>query len=281
MGVSRGGLLRAWRDVWPAGAMVLGLVLLLGPLSLPWAIAGGAIVALGWSRRRAKGEELARYLGGFLAFVAVRAVVDDYGLPTRWMYPITWDRALFGEVPTVALQQALLTPGHWDSFDYAMVTVYLTYFLLPPTVFVLLWRLWPHRLRRYVSATLALFSVSTLLHFLVPTAPPWLAAREGLLPGVTHVGAAVFGVVAPTTYRYGVGISGNVVAAMPSVHLGVTTLMAAALWPTPLRWPALLYVPLMWLAIVYGAEHYVVDGLAGIVLGLVCWWWAQSPIERK
>src|SRR6185312_8979748 len=34
------GLLRAWRDVWPLGAMVLGLVLFLGPLSLAWKLAG-------------------------------------------------------------------------------------------------------------------------------------------------------------------------------------------------------------------------------------------------
>ncbi len=275
------GLLRAWRDVWPLGAMVLGLVLFLGPLSLPWKLAGAGILGLGWSRHGLKGGDLLRYLGGFLAFVAARAIVDDYGLPTRWNYPIAWDRFLFGEVPTVTLQRALLTPGHWDWFDYAMVTVYLTYFLMPPTVLVLLWRVWPHWLRQYVSATLALFAVSTLIHFLAPTAPPWLAAREGMLPGVTHLGAAVFGVVAPATYQYGVGISGNVVAAMPSVHLGVTTLMAAALWPTPLRWPAVLYVPLMGLAIVYGAEHYVVDGLAGIALGLVCWWWAAPrPTAR-
>ena len=49
------GLLRAWRDVWPLGAMVLGLVLFLGPLSLPWKLAGAGILGLGWSGTGSRG----------------------------------------------------------------------------------------------------------------------------------------------------------------------------------------------------------------------------------
>jgi membrane-associated phospholipid phosphatase len=61
---------------------------------------------------------------------------------------------------------------------------------------------------------------------------------------------------------------------MPSVHLGVTTLIACALWSTPLRWPALGYLLAMGFAVVYGGEHYAVDVLAGVALAGAAWYWA-------
>ena len=66
---------------------------------------------------------------------------------------------------------------------------------------------------------------------------------------------------------------------MPSVHLGIATLVALALWPTPVRWLAVLYVPAMLWAVVYGGEHYVCDGLAGIAIASVCWALAAKTVS--
>jgi membrane-associated phospholipid phosphatase len=62
---------------------------------------------------------------------------------------------------------------------------------------------------------------------------------------------------------------------MPSVHLGVTALIACAFWSTPLRWPTLLYVPAMGFAVVYGGEHYLIDVLAGVAIAIAAWYWAR------
>jgi membrane-associated phospholipid phosphatase len=75
----------------------------------------------------------------------------------------------------------------------------------------------------------------------------------------------------PHTYQAGMGLSGNLVAAMPSVHLGVTTLMLLALWRTPLRWASGAYLVAMSFAVVYTGDHYVVDVLAGMALGAAGW----------
>ncbi len=225
-------------------------------------------------------------MAGFVAFAALRNLADDAAiglhLPVRFDYVIHLEEALFawvpggitGGIPTAALQHAFLTPGRWGPLDYGTVLIYLSYFLVPPAAVVTIWRWWPDQLRRYVTATLALFTVAGIINLLVPTAPPWYAALYGKLTGVIQLGRAVVGEVSSPAYRYGSGLSGNAVAAMPSVHLGVTTLIACALWPTPLRWPALGYLLAMGLAVVYGGEHYAVDVLAGMLLAGAAWHWA-------
>ena len=267
-------LLRAWQTVWPGAVVVLALMIMRLPSTGPWALAGAVVALYFWRRDVEHRLLLANYLAGFLAFVAVRALADDLGSPVRLEYPIAIDRALFGVVPTVWLQ------AHRAPWEDALATgIYLSYFLLPPTALVLCWKLWPDRLPRYIRAALLLFAAALVVHIFVPTAPPWLAAAEGRLPPVTQIAYAVFG-EGNAAYEMGQGISGNMVAAMPSVHLGIATLVALALWTTPLRWLGVLYVPAMLWAVVYGGEHYVCDGLAGIGLAGVCWLLANTILTR-
>jgi hypothetical protein len=258
-------LVRASRTVWPAAAVVLALMIMMLPATGPWALAGAVAALLLWRRDVEYRLLMANYLVGFLAFGVIRALADDMGRPVRFDYPIAIDRTLFGVVPTVALQAQR---GFWK--DALATGIYLSYFLSPPTVLVLCRKLWPERLPRYVNAVLLLFASSLVVHIFFPTAPPWLAAAEGRLPPVTQVAFAVFG-EGNATYEMGQGISGNLVAAMPSVHLGIATLVAFAVWSTPLRWLGVAYVPAMFWAVVYGGEHYVCDCLAGIGLATFCW----------
>jgi hypothetical protein len=258
-------LVLAWRTVWPGAMVVLALMIMKLPAAGPWALAGAVVALFLWRRDAQYRVLLANYLVGFLAFVVIRALADDLGMPVRLDYPIAIDRALFGVVPTVALQ------AHREFWKDALATgIYLSYFLLPPTALVLCWKLWPERLPRYVNAVLLLFASALVVQIFIPTAPPWLAAAEGRLPPVTQVAFAVFG-EGNAAYEMGQGISGNMVAAMPSVHLGMATLVAFALWGTPLRWLGVVYVPAMFWAVVYGGEHYACDCLAGIGLAVLCW----------
>ena len=67
--------------------------------------------------------------------------------------------------------------------------------------------------------------------------------------------------------------SGNDVAAMPSVHQGLTVLAVIALarHDARTRWVGWAYTVLMLFSITYLGEHYVVDGLAGAAIAWGGW----------
>lgn len=112
-----------------------------------------------------------------------------------------------------------------------------------------------------------------VVYITYPMAPPWLASESGYLHadiarltgrGWREVGLDRFHLV-----LQGVG---NPVAAMPSLHAGITFLVALyAIWRlrTPWRWLFLLYPLAMSTALVYYGEHYVIDIVAGAALAVV------------
>jgi hypothetical protein len=276
-------------------AVLVAIFLPRGAIALK--LAGLAVAVVIWAggaraARPAAARELARYVAGFVAFAALRNLADDGAaalhVPLRFDYVIAWERALVawvpggvvGGIPTTGLQHAFLRPGHWGPLEYGTVLVYLSYFFVPPTAVVIIWRWWPEQLRRYVTSTLALFTLAGIVNLLVPTAPPWYAALHGRLTGIVQLGRAIVGEVSSPAYRYGAGISGNAVAAMPSVHLGVTALIACALWRTPLRWLAVGYLLAMSFAVVYGGEHYAADVLAGVALAVAMWRCSRSGSDE-
>ena len=82
-------------------------------------------------------------------------------------------------------------------------------------------------------------------------------------------------------------MGGNSVAAMPSIHLGVTFAMFlwARLHARSYQWWLLAYTVIMGLALVYLGEHYVSDLLAGGICALLAFrvgkaLWLKSAVER-
>ena len=119
-----------------------------------------------------------------------------------------------------------------------------------------------------IAMILAMF-VGLLGYLLVPTVPPWMAANLlGLLPPIERVVDGVYTLYIPRVFE---GFHINPIAAMPSLHAAFPTVCAVVGWRL-YRWAALplvLYAALAMLAAVYLAEHYGVDVLAGIGVGLV------------
>jgi hypothetical protein len=80
----------------------------------------------------------------------------------------------------------------------------------------------------------------------------------------------------------------NLVAAVPSLHAGLTLAICAFLWNRVHRaWRPLLiaYVLVMAFALVYTAEHYVIDillgwALAAVILGIAKYFGARR-LKRK
>lgn len=240
-----------------------------------------------------------------------RGAATLLGAPTLWQLQPRVDRWLFfGTAPTVWLQEQLKKPEPpW--WEVAISGVYMSFFILPYVVAGLLWLRsrddWAAFVRRFV----ALSFTALVVYVLLPAAPPWAAARcttadinagpanphcmfanpadvpDGGLLGVmrTHQPGANPFVERISTRGWGTlhlqsasalvdsgQASVNLVAAIPSLHAGVTAMVVMFLWRrVQPRLRALLaaYGLIMAFALVYSAEHYVVDILLGWLLAAV------------
>ena len=266
------------RWLLPAVALVVLLFTLVvsrGTLSLGGygvALAAALVAVAVLSRRRRQGRLWALYLIGFIVFAHLRALTDETGIAVQTNYVIDIEEALFfGVTPTVWLQERLFDGGI-GPLEVLSSLVYVTYFLAPHVVALLIWRYRPGLFKRFVAAVLGVVYAGLLVSLALPTTPPWLAAGEGALPAVARVVRLTLldlSGSADTAYEV---VGPNAVAAMPSLHMGLTVLILAATWRRRrLRIAAGLYSLAMGFALVYGAEHYVTDLLAGAVVSLAIW----------
>jgi membrane-associated phospholipid phosphatase len=225
----------------------------------------------------------AAYVGAFVIFAVLRTLADETGIPARFDYVISAERTLFRTVPTVWLQDRLIGKTVGGPLDWSVAGVYLSYFFVPHVAALWLWLRQRWLFTRFVLAFLITLFGGLAICFAIPTAPPSLASREGRLPPVTSVVRELTSARSPDAYEAGERIAGaNEVAAMPSLHVAVTTVLALALWQVRRRWGSVgaLYVVAMAFSLLYNGSHYAVDLLAGVGLAGLAWvlaeWLAQS-----
>lgn len=235
-----------------------------------------------------------------------RDIARIVGMPTQWHLAADADRLLFGEVPTVWLQGHLKEPSApW--WEIITSIVYMSYFVVPYAVAAVLWLRDRHAWRRYAVCFVATTFLALVGYTLVPAAPPWAAARctaaqvadqprehvcmetpqaaspGGLLglpdtsrpgaePYVERISARGWEYVnidaASNLVEIGQG-KANLVAAIPSLHAGLTMLLALFMWPRVKalgRTIYLGYAVAMAFTLVYTAEHYVFDIILGWAL---------------
>ncbi len=217
-----------------------------------------------------------------------RGLATSVGMPLHEGDIVSWESTLFGgTIPTVWLQQHLYSPHtvHW--YDALMTLVYTSHFLATPVLAAVLW--WRDR-RVWISYTvrvIALSVVGVLTYVLFPEAPPWLAARDGLIAPVSRLSARGWiWFHLPNVHELLEGAQqggSNPVAAMPSLHTAFATLVALFVASRiASRWRMLLalYPLAMGFALVYLGEHYVLDVIAGIGYALAVHWavsvWEQG-----
>ena len=181
-------------------------------------------------------RDWAPWLLALAAYGLIRGLTDDLGFAPHVTAPIRADEWLAeawgGEtVPTVSLQLAwcgdpcpAADPAGW--WDVLVSTVYASHFVVGLTIAGVLWlrnrALWLEWIRRYVT-----ISYLALVGYIVyPMAPPWMAARDGLLPELGRISSRGFHAlgIERTTMVFG-GLA-NKTAAMPSLHAGITFLVA-------------------------------------------------------
>lgn len=240
----------------------------------------GLLVAA-WGRRA-----VWRILTDWLPFALILVVYDftrgwarTLGIAIHYTPQLDADKALFGVVPTVWLQERLYSPQpHW--WQVATSLCYLSHFVVPFVVAGVLW--WRDRKRfvAFAGRFCTLAYVGLLTYILFPAAPPWIAAEKGLIPPVRRLSSQGWSLIgmhrASDLVEKGQGTV-NLYAAVPSLHAAFSGIVTAYLWPTTNKWlrPLLVAYPLlMGFTLVFGGEHYVSDIILGwIYVAVVMFGW--------
>lgn len=221
-----------------------------------------------------------KFLRDFLPFIFVilsydffRGLAGEINPRIHYLEKINATKFIFhGHIPSVELQQLFYTPGFLHWYDYAASFLYLLHFAVPLAFAFILWIYYRKGFLEF-SLGLCLVSYGALLFYLVyPTAPPWLAAKYGLIPPVTKILNVVLASFPdvyhlPTIYKV---IRGNLVAAVPSMHAAYAFLVFLYAVRYFKRWGYVFlpYFLLMWLTIIYLGEHYIVDIILAVVFDL-------------
>ncbi|MEO8539912.1 MAG: phosphatase PAP2 family protein [bacterium] len=237
------------------------------------------LAALAWSpevRFRRERMWWFAFVAGIFAYTLLRSLADETGIPVRTSYPIQFDRALFfGTDPIQWLQDRFFQVSDVGALDVFSVGMHWSFFVAPYAMAVVVFFRKREAFPRYVGIVVGTMYLGLLLFFLVPTAPPWLAAQQGHLDGVYRVMDFVGGSVDKDTYRsfYASLAEPNSVAAMPSIHEGVTFAMYLWARENARRFAPflLVYAIVMGLSLMYLGEHYLLDLIAGVACASAAW----------
>jgi membrane-associated phospholipid phosphatase len=242
-------------------------------------VLGLAIASLGYGWRR-----LLRVVLDWLPFTLVlmaydqsRVVASAVNLPLHEKDVASAESWLFGgNIPAAWMQDQFYTPSavHW--YDALATLVYASHFIATPALAAVLWLRNRAVWLAYITRVILLAFVGLVTYVLFPEAPPWLAARDGLIDPVARISARGWiwlragnvQEILDSAQRDGA----NPVAAMPSLHVAFATLVALFIAPhIPRRWRylAAAYPVAMGVVLVYTGEHYVLDLVAGVAYALI------------
>ncbi len=264
---------------------------------------------IAWNSHRPWRSHL-RFLRDWVAVVVLLVAYNysrgfaDNGVTPHALEMIAFDKEIFGQVPTLWLQHHLYNPAHVQWYDILASLVYFSHFVTALTVAVVLWLRNRDRWGAFVRRWFFLTAIGLATYFAYPAAPPWWAAKYGLLPPVARISTR--GWTALGQHSAGNMLNAlqqgaaNPVAAMPSLHSAFALMVVAFFLPTVRKrwWPLLLAYPLaMTFTLVYSGEHYMMDvfvgwlyvGITYVVVGLSerLWrrygadWWRRYRDGRR
>jgi len=215
------------------------------------------------------------------AYDFTRGLADNLGrhIVVQEVYDLelSWFGKFFdGVIPSVWLQDRLFDPNHIAWWESLVALMYCSHFVVPWAVVGVLYVRNREQWVLYARRVIAISMAALVTYVLVPAGPPWFASRQGLCDPLFRVvtrGWQLLGIpAAGQLVSLGQGIA-NDVAALPSLHAGMTATISLFFWNRirPRYRPLLVaYMLFMVFTLVYGAEHYVFDALLGFLYaGLV------------
>ena len=235
-------------------------------------ISGVAVLAVFvLARRWGDWGILVAYLVAMLFFIQLRDAADETGLRTLTGYVLDWELWMFAGITPSAWLQARIGGASSDPGFPAFFSaiVHWTWFVFPHAAVIGTW-LFVRRMTWRVTIIVALtFYLGLVLYFTVPTAPPWMAAEQGLIGDVVRgmhaVGPALLG-AGFYDWAFEAMAEPNPSAAMPSLHFAASFVVVGVGIVLRSRWligVALAYSAALAFALVYLGEHYIADIIAG------------------
>ena len=233
-------------------------------------------------------KDWAPFLVAIIAYDLVRGLADGGSLHAYLAPQLDFDRIVgLGATPTERLQGWLWDPDQLRPWDYLTWVTYISHFIVTPTIATVLWLRGSRRFREYALSVATLCVGACVTYFLYPATPPWLAAKSGSLPGVQRLLSDIGGQIPlpiseQTIFERGAEWS-NQIAAMPSLHQALATLVAIFFWRGASRRLRVLLVayPLtMAFALVYSGEHWLLDAIVGAAYAYVAWVVARRLCAR-
>ncbi len=237
------------------------------------AIVAGFLLARGWG----EWGPLAAYIITMGFFIQLRDAADETGLRTLTAYVLDWELWMFaGATPSAWLQARIGGTGSDPGIAaYASAVIHWTWFVFPHAAVVGVWlfaRKYAWRVTLIVAST---FMLGALLYFTVPTAPPWMAAGQGMVDGIVRVmngvGPALLG-ESFYAWAFETMAEPNPTAAMPSLHFAASFVVVGVGLLVRSRWLvaiALLYSAALAFALMYLGEHYLADIIAGAIVAAI------------
>lgn len=235
------------------------------------------------SQQSSIGARLLRELlivgAGYLVYSQVRGLAGDRVVDAfhngYLVIQLEQDLGIFKELAL----QTLVIPHSFLVDIFNFIYFYGLFPIMLPTAAFLFWR----RPQVYVLARNAFLLsgfIAVIFFLLLPTAPPRLIGY-GFID--------TLGQSLTPTYDSIPGV--NHFAAVPSMHVGWNFLMAVALYMglrgTRFRWLILLFPAVMFVSTLVTGNHYIVDGLLGVVvagaaLGIAWKWqqWGDNRLSR-
>lgn len=190
------------------------------------------------------------------------------------IYPmIHFDKAIFGSLPTITLQNKLFTEGLVNWYDYLGTVLYMSHFFTPLLIGFIFWVRDKKFFNQFFLALLLLSYAAFITYIIFPAMPPWMASQKGLIPEVNKVMDQVFAnfpapIDLPSVYKF---VGANLVAAVPSLHAAYPLLILFFL-VRKYQVRGLLILPYVfgiWFSIVYFGEHYVFDIVIGALYSII------------
>jgi hypothetical protein len=132
---------------------------------------------------------------------AIFLLICKFHFPVYTLYAINLETSLFGKIPSVFLQNRLLSstnPADFTWLEKAATIVYGSHFVAFIFIGFLIWLYKPGWFKLYKTSFYLAMGIGLLCYLLVPTVPPWMAANQfKLLSPITHFNLILFNFVIP------------------------------------------------------------------------------------
>jgi len=218
-----------------------------------------------------------------LTYESFRSVADQLNSHVNYSLAPQADRLLFGDLPTVYLQN-WLWHGAVRWYDLALYVPYMLHFIIPIGLGVLVWKIREKHYWRVINTYLVSAFMAFFTFLLFPAAPPWLAAQNHVIEPITRISSDVWYALGlhnfPSFYNE---ITPNPVAAIPSLHGVWSVLFSIFIFKLfGRRWGtlSLLYPAAIAFGTIYEGEHYAFDILTGALYAAVAYYTTPYLISK-